>query len=173
MTEEWRDILGYEGSYQVSDTGRVRSLDRLIVLKNGSTQQWRGRVLSPGVTPYGHQTVRLMRGGTGQSTFVHRLVAIAFIGAAPAGHECCHRDGDPINNNVSNLYWGTRSDNLHDQVRHGVHVSARKTHCVHGHPFTPENTYMNKRPGGGRICKTCTYNRKRAARARRQKASNV
>lgn len=50
---------------------------------------------------------------------MHRLVLQAFVGAAPEGHECLHKDGDHSNNTLRNLRWGTRQENGHDQIRHG------------------------------------------------------
>jgi hypothetical protein len=96
--------------------------------------------------------VRLYREKVGKLFLVHRLVAFAFIGEPEPEQEVCHRDGNPLHNNLSNLRWGTRSDNMQDRVRHGNHPNASKTHCIHGHGFTTENTYVN---GKARICRTC------------------
>jgi hypothetical protein len=81
--------------------------------------------------------------------------------------ECCHYDGDPANNRVGNLRWDTRSSNNLDAVRHGTHWAAKKTHCKHGHEFTPENTGVQA-GGRGRRCRTCVR-QNREARAQRAK----
>lgn len=165
MTEQWRPVVGWEGLYEVSDQGRVRSVDRVITRRNGLRHTHRGQILKACPIKSGHLVVRLMNAGFGSTRTVHRLVLEAFIGPCQIGHEGCHIDGNHKNNRVNNLYWGTRSENLLDQVRHGVHVNASKTHCIHGHEFTTENTYRRNRPGGGRICKSCLSERKRARRA--------
>jgi len=111
--ERWRDIPGYEGQYQVSDQGRVRSLERyvrLVTLQAGETKRRvPPRILRPGPQKSGHLTVSLGRHNSKQ---VHALVLLAFVGPAPAGHEGLHRDHDPSNNRLSNLKWGTRSENI-------------------------------------------------------------
>lgn len=125
MTETWRPTVGFEGSYEVSDHGRVRSVDRvkeytrrdqysgnLITVQ----RQHKGRILKPGPNSSGHLTVVLGRGNT---KMVHVLVLESFIGPCPDGHECCHHDDIPVNNALGNLRWGTRSDNLFDAVRNG------------------------------------------------------
>lgn len=82
--EQWRDIPGYEGRYQVSDMGCVRSLGRWAKCgKNGVGSRWIwGRVLRPGRQPSGHLTVAV---GKGNSIGVHRAVMLAFNGPPPAG----------------------------------------------------------------------------------------
>ena len=165
-TEAWRPVVGWEGLYEVSDLGRVRSLDRSFTRTNGWEYTRKGQILSPGRIKSGHLTVRLCNRMDARSHAVHRLVMAAFVGRCPDGHEVCHRDGNHKNNTLPNLYYGTRSDNMHDQVRHGVHFYARQTHCKHGHEFTSANTYLRNRPGGGRACKTCNQIRKRARRER-------
>jgi hypothetical protein len=74
--------------------------------------------------------------------------------------DACHIDGDKQNNRADNLRWGTRSENILDQVSMGRHRSARKTHCAQGHEFTAENTYR-WRPDSQRVCRAC----RRARRA--------
>lgn len=123
--ERWKPIPGYEGVYEVSDLGRVRSLDRIeeyqrIDQYSGRIitvhRRRRGKVLRPGRMSGGHLSVALGRGGT---RTVHSLVLEAFVGPCPPGMECLHRNGKHQDNRFENLRWGTRSENLHDAVRHG------------------------------------------------------
>lgn len=158
--EQWRDIPGWEGLYQVSDLGRVRSLDRPVIHKNGMIQNRQGKLLRFAVMQRGHLRVSLSRDGKTVRKYVHQLVVESFIGAFPEGTETLHADGDPANNHVSNLRAGSRSENVLDMVSHGDHVQARKTHCAQGHPYSPENTRLVK--GKWRECKTC----RRATKAR-------
>lgn len=162
MTEEWRPVVGYEGIYEVSDLGRVRSLPRRLVPNM--------RLMTLMEAGGGHLRVCLSRGdGTWVLRYVHALVAEAWHGPRPtARHEVCHNDGDPKNNVASNLRWGTRSDNMWDRVRHGVHHLAARTHCKYGHEFTPENTRIASQ--GQRKCRICQRATKRAADERRRQA---
>ena len=96
---------GYEGQYEVSNQGNVRTFRR------GA----KGRLLKPGRMPRGHLSVAL---GRGNSQCVHKLVLLAFVGAAPDKHECCHNNGNPADNRLENLRWGTRSENNIDAVVH-------------------------------------------------------
>jgi hypothetical protein len=152
MTERWLPVVGYEGFYEVSDQGRVQSLDRLVEKGSGPFVQ-RGRVLRPGTTKPGHQLVVLSVKKAKSSRLVHRLVMEAFVGPRPDGMECCHTNGNPADNRLENLRWDTRSSNLYDMVRHGGHWNAEKTHCIRGHEFTPENTYSQGPNRRG--CITC------------------
>jgi len=112
--ETWKVIPGYEGQYEVSDRGRVRSFRR------GANP----RVLKPGRMPSGHLSVAL---GRKNSQCVHKLVLLAFVGAAPNRHECRHLNGNPADNRLENLCWGTRRENILDAVRHGTWMTpARK-----------------------------------------------
>jgi uncharacterized protein YwbE len=105
MTEVWKAVPGYEGQYEVSDQGRVRSFRR----------NSQGHILKPGRMPAGHLSVAL---GRGNSQCVHKLVLLAFVGAAPERHECLHINGVPNDNRLPNLRWGTRSENNVDAVLH-------------------------------------------------------
>lgn len=149
--ERWKDISGYEGYYQVSDWGNVRSVDR--VAANGAW--WPGKLLK---TPLrsGYPCVDLSR-GTRMTVHVHVLVMLAFVGPRPEGMVICHFDGDPTNNHLANLRYDTHSSNMLDSVRHGTHPRNSRnrgiTHCKRGHKFTPENTSINTR--GARVCRKC------------------
>lgn len=107
--EQWKDVSGYEGLYQVSDLGRVRSLDR-VVNCNGGTRRARGRVLTPS-TVLGYCNVTLQDALTGRQKIyrVHRLVMLAFVG--PSDLEVNHKDGDKANNQLSNLEYVNSSEN--------------------------------------------------------------
>lgn len=153
----WKSIPGYEGHYEVSDTGLVRSLDRWIEHRGNSSNGGRfqrGRLLKPSVSNGYHHMVQLSARGVPKVRLVHRLVLAAFVGPCPDGMVACHNDGNPINKNVENLRWDTQSSNIRDAVKHGTQRQVRKTHCPKGHPYDAENTYW--RPDRyGRMCRAC------------------
>lgn len=123
MSEEWRDVVGYEGFYQVSNKGRVRTVSRTVYRKNGSPHTVAERILrSWGMGKGQHQFVGLYKvpGERAKITAVHRLVLESFVGPCPNNMECCHGDGNAKNNELSNLRWDTRSENQLDSVRHGT-----------------------------------------------------
>lgn len=156
MTERWKPIVGFEGRYDVSDHGRVRSHIRWNRKPTPRIMN-----LTPHVTGVPYLKVRLTDGVGGHPTLlVHRLVMDAFVGPCPDGLEVRHLDGDPSNNRLSNLQYGTRPENQLDAVRHGTHVNASKTHCSQGHKFTPENTISNGRVKARR-CRMCHRERER------------
>ncbi len=121
--EIWKDIPGYEGEYQASDQGQIKSLKREALSRNWSTRQpfYRTvpeRILKPGrYCKYGHVSVILRRGTNGQS--VHQLVMRTFIGDPPEGMEVLHINGQPADNRLSNLRYGSRRDNILDVYRQG------------------------------------------------------
>jgi hypothetical protein len=148
-TEEWRAVPGWEGMYEVSSHGRVRSLDRITT----KGQRVKGKTLSSKVGPNGYPLIGLYRASQRTAKTVHQLVMEAFEGPRPEGLEVCHRNGDGSDNRKANLYYGTSSDNRRDRVAHGTDPNASRTHCAKGHAFDEDNTYM--RPGGGRRCRAC------------------
>lgn len=160
--EEWRAIPGYEGAYEVSSRGRVRSLDR--VDSYGRRRRGKDRRLAKQRS--GHLTVALSRDGENVSYGVHRLVLLAFVGPCPDGMECCHWNDVPWDNRLVNLRWDTRSANQLDSVRNGTQHLARVTHCPYGHEYTDENTY--RYPGGNRACNTCRAQYREAHRDERR-----
>lgn len=146
----WLPVVGWEGAYEVSSAGQVRSVSRLC-----SRGYWiKGRILKPAAMKrYGHLHVDLWFNGVHETRLVHHLVAEAFLGPRPPELETRHLDGDSSNNRVGNLVYGTSTENSYDMVRHGRNHNANKTHCDHGHEFTPENTYTQTT--GTRGCREC------------------
>ncbi len=126
-TEEiWKNIPGYEGLYQVSNLGRVKSVERKAKIGNGKLRKVRERILSPGrVKENGHLIVNLSKHGKTKMNLVHRLVLEAFDGAASEGMVCCHWDGVKDNNKLSNLRWDTIKGNSGDDLRNGVREKIR------------------------------------------------
>lgn len=120
MNEEWRAVPGFEGLYEVSDLGRVRSLDRVVICSGPAKGRYAskkpGRVLRPGPTGSGHLSVSL--GRYAGSRLVHHLVAEAFIGSRPPGKELRHLNGHANDNRLLNLAYGTRSQNIRDKKWH-------------------------------------------------------
>lgn len=119
MIEEWRAVPGYEGLYEVSSYGRIRSLDRYVKSKSESYRLQKGRVLSPIITTNGYLLVGLQ----GKMFRVHRLVAQAFIPNLDNLPQVNHKDEDKTNNKIDNLEWcdakynnnyGARKDKARD-----------------------------------------------------------
>ena len=118
MEEVWKPIKGYEGLYEVSNTGKVRSLDRQIEYTfcgKKHLRTIRGTVLKPKSNPEYH-SVSLCKNGVTRTELVHRIVASAFIPNPNGLSEVNHIDENKANNSVENLEWCTRIEN----VRHGT-----------------------------------------------------
>lgn len=162
--EVWKPVPGYEGFYEVSNMGRVRSLPRVVEDKLGRRRPVPGCMLKLTPRQPGNQAgnisylaVGLCRNGTTKSVTVHRLVVLAFLGEPKPGQVVRHLDGDHRNNKLSNLVWGTPVENAQDAMRHGTHpalAQMSKAHCTKGHEFTAENTRICA-SNGQRVCKTC------------------
>lgn len=122
--EEWRPVVGYEGSYSVSSLGRVRSEDRLAAGHRGCVRRIRGRVLARRINSSGYVHVALLRDGRASHVANHLLVARAFIGPIPDGMEVNHLDGDKTNASAENLEIVTPSENVRHAYRTGLKSGA-------------------------------------------------
>ena len=162
--EQWKPVNGYEGIYEVSSHGRVRSLDRTATCSDGRVRRLKGKVRRTPLNQDGYQVVNLCIHGKCQTRYVHSLVAESFIGARPEDMEVCHSDGNKTNNHVANLRFGTSSDNELDKVRHGTHHEAVKTHCPLGHELFAENIRKSSAKRGWRQCLACDRARARVQR---------
>lgn len=111
MTENWKPIAGFEGFYEVSDLGRVRSCARTVVRVGGNPFAVSGRIMLGTVTGHGYAAVSLRRPGQPQAKkYVHRLVASAFVEGS--GEEVNHKDGDKLHNLPANLEWCSHVENM-------------------------------------------------------------
>ena len=124
--ENWKAIPGFEGYYEVSDLGRVKSLDRELVQRNGVKQCFKGQILKPGETTHGRLTVSLRKKEKKKTYKVHILVALSFLGERPEGYHVCHLDGNVKNNKLSNLRYDTKSENEIDRYRQGKKAGSAK-----------------------------------------------
>lgn len=106
-----RDVVGYDGKYKIDENGNVYTVKR---------QGTNGRQLLPSVSSSGYICVDLRNGGTKRKELVHRLVALAFIPKPDGKNFVNHIDGNKKNNNVSNLEWVTRSENMKHAYKHGL-----------------------------------------------------
>lgn len=107
--EIWKDVIGYEGSYQVSNLGRVKSVSREI-FNRGVRQKIKERILKP-CNKGGYLFVTLSQFGKPKTFAVHRLVAITFLPNPENKPQVNHLDENPLNNRLTNLAWATASEN--------------------------------------------------------------
>lgn len=123
--ENWRPITGYEGRYEVSNVGRVRSLDRVTPHNTSANGQTRtGRVLSPRLNRSGYPTIGLRSGKLVRNFFsVHRLVAVAFVPNPDGKPQVNHIDNDRANNRWDNLEWTTQTENLAHMTAQGRRIT--------------------------------------------------
>lgn len=113
MNEIWKDIEGYEGLYQVSNLGRVQSVDRL----DGSNHRLKGKIRSTSIRPNGYEKVILSKNSKRKGHSVHRLVAQAFIPNPENKPQVNHIDENQTNNMASNLEWSTAKENANHGTR--------------------------------------------------------
>lgn len=118
-SKEWRAVVGYEGTYEVSDHGDIRRIDNHP--QSLCFRKKRVKHLSDASNAEGYRHVTLCRDGVTKTFGVHLLVARAFHGPPAPREECAHLDGNPPNCRATNLKWVTRRVNHHHKRAHGTH----------------------------------------------------
>ena len=119
MDEKWMPVMGYDGVYEVSSFGRVRSLDRIGSHPVYGDFLKKGKLIKA-VPVSGYPSYNLCMNGRPRSFYAHRIVLEAFVGPCPSGMECCHNDGDKTNARLDNLRWDTPTNNHRDKLAHGT-----------------------------------------------------
>jgi len=159
----WQPVPDYE-SYEAHPDGYIRSIDHEVRSRGGGTRMVRGRVLNPTTRPDGYRQICLSQDGVKRLYLVHCVIARTFLGPRPDGFDVCHGDGNKANNRVENLRYDSKSANNRDQVLHGTHSLARRTHCKNGHEWTADAV---RSPRGHRVCVECKAIRNRSYYLRR------
>ncbi|MCD1287308.1 MULTISPECIES: NUMOD4 motif-containing HNH endonuclease [unclassified Brevibacterium] len=161
VPERWLPVVGYEGLYEVSSIGNLRTVER----KDSLGRRRKSRPRKPALKPDGYLQVMLFKDGVNRNHYVQRLVLEAFAGPCPPLREACHRNDIKTDNRAENLRWGTRQENMIDQARNGRSVGSKMSECIRGHAFDVINTYI--KPNGNRGCKECRRTAVREGRIRR------
>jgi hypothetical protein len=162
--ERWKPIPCLPG-YEASDLGRIRSLDRTVICKNGRAMRLKGRMLRLRKNTGGH----LIIGSGKQGTFsVHTLVLEAFIGPRPEGQEACHYNDIKTDNRLANLRWDTRKANAADRRRNGINERLNRTHCPRQHPLADPNLVPHLKRIDRRSCLACALTWRSAVKARKR-----
>lgn len=117
MNEKWVPIPGFEGSFEVSDLGRVRGVEREVLVQGRFTRRVKGKIKKPTRVSKKtlHLKINLNVDGGDYFVLVHHLVLQGFVGSRPDGMEACHRNDIGDDNRLANLYWGTRQQNIADR----------------------------------------------------------
>lgn len=111
IQEIWEPISGYEGLYEVSNLGNVRSVDRVVISSRQVNRRLKGKLLSPSINNRGYQYVNLVKGGRSKSVTIHKLVALAFI-PNPKDKPCIdHINAIRTDNRSENLRWCSHREN--------------------------------------------------------------
>ena len=152
--EEWRPVVGFEGLYEASSLGRIRSLDRRVAVSRSRrrggrpySRAVRGRILALTQTrSAGYLMVNLNKDAVGTEHSVHVLICTAFHGPRPLGKIVAHGDGKRRNNAASNLRWATYQENAADAARHGTSLVGERNRSAklseaqaRAIKFAPEN----------------------------------
>lgn len=164
--ERWRPVVGYEGRYEVSDHGRVRSLDRYARTRHGQ-RRVPGKMLTLTKTSEGYQCVHLSADGRARVCNVHVLVLEAFVGPRPDGKDGLHADDDGAHNHYSNLRWGTPLDNSADQRVNGRTPHHTRTTCKFDHKLGAPNVSAADEAKGQRNCLACERGHARVSNGKR------
>lgn len=129
----WKPVIGYEGLYEVSDTGKIRSVDRYIKtdILHVKSRLIKGKTLFQNAKRNGYKTVDLCKNGKVKTTLVHRIVADAFLPNPNGLRFVNHIDSNRGNNNVNNLEWVTSSENRMHGINNGfVSFDAKSLRCI-------------------------------------------
>lgn len=112
IEEIWKPVVGYEGIYEVSSLGRVKSCERTIIRSNGREINFPDKIMKPSINHKGYLIIDLRKNGKRSGGFVHRLVGKAFIDNPLNKEQINHKNGNKTDNRVQNLEWVTNQENM-------------------------------------------------------------
>ena len=158
--EEWLPIPGWEGAYEGSSLGNIRSVERAVTDKIGRVRTFPSKVLKPRPGVKGQPFVNLCRDGACKNYTPGSLVALTFHGPRPEGEVVRHLNDDPWDNRPENIKYGAQRENVWDCIANGNHSELSKTHCPRRHELHDGNITEAGRRRGFRDCLAC--NRARA-----------
>ena len=120
--EIWKEIKGFKGFYQVSSTGRVKSLYRKIIRSNGASQSFKERIIKTGIGSNGYPCAVLYKVGVRKSVMIHQLIAEAFLNHTPCGYRLVvdHQNGVRTDNRLENLQIITQRENSSKDKKGGI-----------------------------------------------------
>lgn len=147
--EIWKDISGYEGLYQVSNHGRVKSIKRIVYRKDGKSRVQDERIVRASKNSNGYFVVSLYKGNEREMFRIHRLVAINFVDGWVDGYVVNHIDTDKSNNNSSNLQWCTSSYNNRHALVTGTKKVEKGSLCKNSKLLPDDVLYIRDRIRNG------------------------
>lgn len=137
--ERWRDVVGQEGRYRVSDRGRVKSLSRVVSTGNNGHRTVPTKILKPMSNRDGHLYVN----SWGKLVYIHQLVMNTFVGPCPAGMQVRHLDDNRTNNRLGNLCYGTQKQNAQDRMKnYGTYHKIQTTDIPYIHALYASGLFM-------------------------------
>lgn len=162
--EVWLPVPGYEGIYEVSNFGKVRSVTRKVTDRLGRTRTITGQIKKTWIDNGGYERVELCKFDTRVGWGLHRVVAMAFKPGYNEEQEVMHLDHNKLNNHSDNLEWGTHTENIQSTISAGRYRNGNmmKTQCPKGHPYSG----LDSR--GTRICHVCRAEQQRRYHARKK-----
>ena len=134
MIEIWKDVTGFDGLYQISNFGRVKSLEKIYYTGNYMSKRVQKEIVLKPYSTGRYLCVNLSNKGLNKNYKIHRLVAIHFIPIIDGKPEVNHIDGNRLNNNVSNLEWCNRSENQFHAYKNGLQKTKNGFEFVYSKP---------------------------------------
>jgi hypothetical protein len=125
MSEIWKDVIGYEGNYAVSNLGNIKSPKKIVRHPKGGDKTLSEKNIKPRPNKHGYYSINMCLNGKVKNTLLHRLIAITFIPNPDNKPQVNHKDGNKLNNSVGNLEWCTRVENSRHAWDNGLNESCR------------------------------------------------
>ena len=158
--EIWKDVKGYEGYYEVSNIGNVRSVDRMVKHSKGGLRIYKGKTLVPCLSVDGYRLVHLSKLNVSEMKRVNRLVAEAFIPNPDSLPQVNHLDENKLNNRVDNLEWTTHKENTRYSVARPVIATLPNGNEEYYPSINNAGFQFSGNPNGGFIHAAVKYGKK-------------